>query len=262
MISQKPLRKSKLKPDLLTLCLINSSRLEKLLNSRIATTSKLTTLRQVVKQPTEETWTYKKLDQPIETVLHREIADKFGDMKVLLPVLQYTKQATSELGIWCADQVWAKALSDDVLPKLEASIDRENDSEAQSPEVIQEEISRVEKIRRIVKSHPQKSPLDAGQLSSKVELLLELFRHHFAKTDEPKCIVFTEQRNTAKVLLELCEKLEIPNLRPGVLVGVRSIDLTARFTFRQQFLALMKFRKGELNCLVGSVKSFFLDESC
>lgn len=175
-------------------------------------------------------------------------------MKILHPVFQFSKEATSELGTWCADRVWIKALSDDVLPRLEGTIVRENDSESQSPELIQREISRVNEIAQIVKSHPQKHPLDTGQLSSKVEILLSLFHHHFGDSSDKKCIVFTNKRNTAKVLFDLCEELKLPNLRPGILVGVRNIDLTAKVTFRQQFLALLKFRKGEINCLVSFLK--------
>lgn len=49
-------------------------------------------------------------------------------------------------------------------------------------------------------------------------------------------------------MLRLCEKLEIPNLRPGVLVGINH-DLIGSTTFRHQFLILAKFRQGEINCL-------------
>ncbi|KAJ5246236.1 dicer-like protein 1 [Penicillium chermesinum] len=226
-----------------------ASQLEDLLDSRIATTLKLPLLRQVVQRPSEETWPYKKLGPPFETELYQKIIAGYGDIKSLQPVFQFTKQASSELGIWCTDRIWEKALSDDVLPKLEGSVNRGTKLESQSPEMVEKEISRIHEISQIVRAHPKDHPLGAGQLSSKVELLLTLFQHHFGNSDNKKCIVFIEKRNTAKVLFELCQQLEIPNMRPGVLVGVRNVDLTARFTFRQQFLALVRFRKGEINCL-------------
>lgn len=211
-------------------------------------------LRRFVKKPTEETWTYKQLDEPFATELYQAMKSKFGNIKALAPVYRFTLNATSELGRWCADQLWAQALADDVLPKLEGVVFRDCDIESpeQTADETRHDIMKVKEAYEVVSSHEHKHPLDPGQLSPKVELLLDQLRKHFRESMEKKCIVFTQRRNTAKALLRLCETLDIPNLRPGILVGVRNSDITGSITFRHQFLVLVKFRQGEINCLVNT----------
>lgn len=209
-------------------------------------------LRRFVSKPTEETWTYRKLDEPFATELYRAMKSKFGNIKALGSVFRFALNATSELGRWCADQVWTQVLADDVLPKLEGIVSRDCNAESQkqTTEEVQLDIMKVKEAYEIVKAHKQEQPLNPGQLSPKVELFLDQLRKHFRESMNKKCIVFTKRRNTAKVLLRLCETLEIPNLRPGILVGVRNSDITGSITFRHQFLVLVKFRQGEVNCLV------------
>lgn len=228
--------------------------LELLLDSEIATTTHLTMLRRFVKKPAEETWTYGKLDEPFPTDLYQAMKDKFGNIKALAPIFRFALNATSELGRWCADQVWAQALADDVLPKLEGIVSRDCDLETQkqAAKETQHDITKVKEAYEIVSAHQHKQPLEPGQLSPKVELFLDHLRKHFRESKDKKCIVFTKRRNTAKALLRLCETLEIPNLRPGILVGVRSSDITGSITLRHQFLVLVKFRQGNINCLVSS----------
>ncbi|KAJ5654049.1 hypothetical protein N7490_001052 [Penicillium lividum] len=223
--------------------------LEVLLNSQIATTSNLCSLRAIIRKPTEETWTYNRLARPFETPLLKRMKDKFGDMKALAPVFRSAWDASSELGIWCADQIWAKALAEDVIPKIEGAINKEPTQSLTTVGDILRDARRVKEACETVKGHFFPSPLEPGQLSSKVEILVGILGHHFRQSLDKKCIVFTERRNTAKILLQLCERLKILNLRPGVLVGVRNSDSIGTTTFRQQFLALVRFRKGEINCL-------------
>ncbi|KAJ5107010.1 hypothetical protein N7456_003685 [Penicillium angulare] len=223
--------------------------LELLLDSQIATTSNLSALRQIVSKPTEEICSFKKLAEPHETELFKTMKDKFGDIKALAPIFGFAWAASSELGSWCADRVWAKTLVEDVIPKLDACLARENLEGSGDTNQVEKDIDRAKKACEIVKAHHFKSPLEPGQLSSKVELLLAIFSRHFGHEKNKKCIVFTEKRNTARVLLDLCEQLSIPNFRPGVLVGIRKSDLTGATTFRKQFLVLHRFRQGEINCL-------------
>lgn len=236
----------------MTALLIPKRHLELLLDSEIATTSHLTMLRQIVKKPTEEAWTYRKLNEPVTTELYGNMKLKFGHIRALNPVFQFAFHATSELGRWCADQMWAQALAEDVLPKLEGIVARDchQNSEEKTVEETQNDITKVREAYEIVRAHEHKSPLESGQLSSKVEFFLEKLTKHFGESTDKKCIVFTQRRNTARALMRLCETLKIPNLRPGVLIGVRSSDITGSVTFRHQFLVLVKFRQGEINCLV------------
>ncbi|KAJ5674560.1 dicer-like protein 1 [Penicillium maclennaniae] len=231
-----------------------ATRLEKLLDSEIATTSNLTLLRQVVRKPEEETWTYNKLDLPFPTELYRQIERGFGNVKALKPILQFSLNATSELGTWCADQVWEYAVAEDVLPKLEGVMSKDLDADSasssskQSPEEIQKDIMLMKEACHIVRCHQFKHPSGRDQLSPKVELFIQQLFKLFATSKERKCIVFTQRRNTAKTLVRLCEKLDIPNLRPGVLVGIRD-GLIGSANFSHQLHVLAKFRQGEVNCL-------------
>ncbi|KAJ5152375.1 hypothetical protein N7492_010670 [Penicillium capsulatum] len=223
--------------------------LETLLYCQIATTARPALVRQVVHRPTEETWEYGKLEAPFKTELYHKLRENFGDIKALDPIFRFAWHASSELGRWCADQVWAQALADEVIPKLEGIVGREEKGGLEYTQNVRKDIDRVKEARRIVDASIIKHPRESGQLSSKAEMLISILTHHFGDDKERKCIVFTERRHTAKTLLRLCEELNIPNLRPGVLVGVRKSDLTGTATFRNQFLVMMKFRQGEINCL-------------
>lgn len=207
----------------------------------------------------EEEWVYDKLPPPSETNLHGTLKTKYGDMPILEGAFRFSSVASSELGVWCADQVWALALADEVLPKLEGSIGKVTDSDPQDSEKASEEIKRIQEASQLVKEYIADQAFTPSDLSSKVELLMRKLQEQFAKCPDTKCIVFTQRRNTAKVLLQLCEKLQIPNLRPEILVGVRKGDaIGMNSTFRRQFLVLVKFRKSEVNCLV----SFCTKKDC
>ncbi|KAJ5705739.1 hypothetical protein N7536_001428 [Penicillium majusculum] len=227
-----------------------ATQLETLLDSRIATTSDLALLRNFVNKPIEEEWVYDKLPPPFETNLHSMLKSKYGDMSILEGAFRFASVASSELGAWCADQVWALALADEVLPKLEGSIGKVTDSDLQDSEKTSGEIKRIQEANQLVKEYIANQTFQPSDLSPKVELLIRKLQEQFSKSPDTKCIVFTQRRNTAKVLLQLCEKLQIPNLRPGILVGVRKGDAVGmNSTFRGQFLVLVKFRKSEVNCL-------------
>lgn len=221
------------------------------MDCRIATAPNMDLLRQYVSKPTEEEWVYQKLLPPSETELYTMLKTRYGDMQHLSGTFQFAYVASSELGPWCADQVWALALADEVLPKLEASIMKDAGGDPQVLEKAQSDVKRANEASEFVKKYISDNAFRPVELSSKVELLLKSLTEQFVKWPEKKCIVFTERRNTAKVLLQLCQEKRIPNLRPALLVGARKGDLVGKnVTLNQQFLALMNFRKGDVNCLV------------
>ncbi|KAJ5563547.1 hypothetical protein N7535_008711 [Penicillium sp. DV-2018c] len=227
-----------------------ASQLETLLCSRIATPSDLSVIRQFVNTPTEEEWVYEKLRPSFKTDLHAALEAKYGNMSQLESVFRFASVASSELGAWCADHMWALALADDVVPRLEANISKDSNVGNQSSQKIAEEIRRVQEANQSVKEYVANQQISPNDLSSKVELLMTKLREQFLKLPDTKCIVFTQRRNTAKVLLQLCEKLEIPNLRPEALIGIRKGDVPGmNLTLRRQFLILSQFLKGDLNCL-------------
>lgn len=181
------------------------------------------------------------------------MTDRFGDISSLAGVFGFAWKASSELGKWCSERAWVYALGDDVLPKLEGKIDKKlnSDTPIQVPESAYKEVERIKEASDIVKSHSSNHPSAPGQLSPKVQLLCDKLSKYFGQPTDTKCIIFTERRSTVKVLLELFTILNIPHLHAGALVGIRSGDIDGmNTTFRQQFVTLVKFRKGEINCLV------------
>ncbi|KAL2840996.1 hypothetical protein BJY01DRAFT_257202 [Aspergillus pseudoustus] len=211
-------------------------RLEELLDSKIATASELTQLHRFIQRPKEEVWIHNKIQAPFGTKLYNLLETRFGDIDDLKSAFRFAWRASSELGRWCADGIWKQVFSDSVLPGLEGKS--------------QEEMARLQEANEIANRHMLNHPDEPGELSSKVQLLRKKLAEHYQENPETKCIVFTEMRYTALMLLELFHVLQVFRIRPGLLIGARSDDVTgANTSFRQQFLALVKFRSGEINCL-------------
>ncbi|EPS32555.1 hypothetical protein PDE_07515 [Penicillium oxalicum 114-2] len=228
-----------------------AARLEMLLNSKIATTADLTGLRQVVSKPIEETWTYSKLEPPFATKLYTQLEQSFGKVKSLEPAFRFAWTASSELGEWCADQIWSQALREDVIPYLQSNTGAHSAQVScdQTQTQTEEELLNAKKAYEMVQNYALHHPLAPGQLSSKVQLLVDRLALYFSESSERKCIVFTDRRNTAKALMHLCERLAIKNLRPGILIGSRKSDITGNVTFRYQFEVRGQFQDGTVNCL-------------
>ncbi|KAL4741976.1 hypothetical protein BDV11DRAFT_212303 [Aspergillus similis] len=198
--------------------------LELYLDSKIATASQLSQIHHFVKRPNEEVWVHDRLERPFGTELYSLMESRFGDIKDLKPIFR-----------WCSDGVWKHVFSAKVLPKLEGKL---------------EELSRLHDASQIANSHKLGNPDERGQSSHKVQVLRRKLAEHYRENPETKCIVFTTMRYTALMLLELLNALEIPHLRPGLLVGARTDDLAGpNISCREQFLALIRFRSGEINCL-------------
>ncbi|KAL2783565.1 hypothetical protein BJX66DRAFT_349313 [Aspergillus keveii] len=211
-------------------------RLEELLDSKIATASELSQIHRFIQRPREEMWIYNKLPAPFGTKLYNLLESKFGDIEDLRSAFRFAWRASSELGRWCSDGIWKQVFSASVLPRLEGKS--------------QEEMSRLQEANDIASSHILSGPDEPGELSQKVQLLRKKLAEHFQENPDTKCIVFTEMRYSALMLLELFNALGVPRVRPGLLIGARSDDVTgANISFRQQFLALVRFRSGEINCL-------------
>lgn len=224
-----------------------------MLDSTIATTSNFTLLRQFVSRPVEVVWEYDKLKSPFATELYKSMKKDFGDIGSLEGVFRSAWTASSELGSWCSDRIWIHALGEDVIPRLEGKITKclSPYTSSQISENANAEIARVREASDIVSRYSFSNPNTPGELSPKVQLLRKELSNRFCHSTDSKCIVFTQKRYTAKILHELFTALDIPFLRPGVLVGVRSGDIMGmNSSFRQQFVSLIKFRKGEINCLV------------
>ncbi|KAI5302309.1 cell cycle RNA binding protein whi3, partial [Ascosphaera pollenicola] len=229
--------------------------LEALLDSRIATTSNLDLLRQSVARPTEEIWRYDRLKKPIETPLFTKLKENYGKLPVLKPLFNAALEANSILGHWCADLIFLYGLNEDVLPKLEgraakqpSAFSREGAKPAK--EISQEEAQKVREAGEIVRSHDFGYPTDPDALSSKVRLLLERLTDRFSRPTDTKAIVFVKTRYTAQILSDLFKRVGPEFLHPDVLIGHRAHDpIQLNVTSREQFMVLVRFRKGDVNCL-------------
>jgi endoribonuclease Dicer len=224
-----------------------------LLDSRISTTSNLTLLRQVVSRPREQVWKYRRLGPTFKTALYECLESRFGDMDCLSKTFTFSFIATSELGEWCSNRVWAYALAEAMLPKLHGRITSSFRRLATKDTTtkIEADTKRLEQAHEIVVNYKSQNANILSQVSSKVLLLYEMLSKQFEDQPDTKCIVFTRQRHTARLLGDLFTVLKVPNLSTGVLIGVRSgDDAGMNNTYHQQFKVLMSFRRGGLNCLV------------
>lgn len=228
------------------------------MHSKIATASNLALLRQVVSRPEEEQWKYPALKKPFKTALHQILEEEYGDMECLKPIFTFSYEASSHLGPWCADHVWSGALSEKMLPRFHGKITstcKRLGGEAATQKA-ETEVSRLKEISELIANY--KMPNGSNileQLSDKVRVLYQHLIKRFEEAPNTKCIVFTKQRNTAKLLEAVFKQLHVPNMRPGVLVGIRSGDIGGmNSTYHQQFKTTIEFRKGELNCLVSYSK--------
>ena len=199
---------------------------------------------------------YPQLRLPYMTALSSEIDEKFKDMESLVRLLRCSKEATSELGEWAADHLWCLALTDDESRKIERDIEQTFLSEKyQRPvEILNESIARIREVAEIVKNHtfPPLS-FEDNSVSSKVICLNDYLNSVFERPTDARCIVFVKQRYTARLLTEIFKRIGSPHMTLGLLIGTNSAEAgEMKVSVRQQVLTLMKFRKGDLNCLVGA----------
>ena len=213
-------------------------------------------------RPTEQTWTYERLGAPFETDLYKYLHSRFGDLQGLEKLFHFSKEASSTMGKWCSDWVWSYGLGEDVLPKLEGQSEKRlmRNEDLLSPNRTETEVKRIHDARAVIVKHDFGNPNDSpDHLSSKVRLLHHELSRYFERHTDTKCIVFTNQRHTARILKDLFSRIGTQYLRPGLLIGVRSSDPGCmNVSCRQQIMTLMKFRNGKVNCLVGSAGKFNL----
>lgn len=227
--------------------------LEAMLHCQIATTADLALLRTSVSRPNESIAEYQTLLAPYETDLCREMRTRYGDMESLAKIFKHAKEAASELGEWCADQVLFYAFGEKQSNKLERKVEKEyiKNQDTRPIEMLDQEMNRLHDVQDMVSSwkcvEPTKRP---NGLSPKVLVLRQYLELIFERPTDARCIVFVDKRYSARLLSELFAQIGSPHLRPGKLVGARNGQSDdADSSVRQQILTLNKFRKGLLNCL-------------
>ncbi|KAL8832795.1 MAG: hypothetical protein Q9170_004740 [Blastenia crenularia] len=225
--------------------------LENLLHCQIATTADLTLLKASVSRPNEVVANYSRLLYPFETALYRELQTRYGNMDVLSKFFEYAREATSQLGEWCADHVWTFAMAEQAALRFERKIEKAflKARDTKPIEMLDEEQKRLREVQELVMRWKFTEPLD-NNLSSKVLLLRDYLALIFERQTSTRCIVFVDIRHTARVLYDLFSRIGSPHLRAGMLIGARKGDPgELKTSVREQLLTLNKFKNGVLNCL-------------
>ena len=224
-----------------------------MLDCQIATASDLSLVQASISRPNERILEYEKLQQLHVTSLYAELEARFGEVKALSEVFASAKTATSELGEWCGDHWWLLAFADTELCKIQRKIEKRSIEEEWPVRQRDAELDRLEQAKKFINAWNFPSPASSkNSLSPKVLLLKKYLNFVFERPCDTRCIVFVKKRYTAKLLLSLLDFFSNPNLRTGLLVGTRRGQAgDVKISFRQQVLTINKFRKGELNCLVG-----------
>ncbi|KAL9613891.1 MAG: hypothetical protein Q9167_001569 [Letrouitia subvulpina] len=227
--------------------------LEAMLHCQIATTSDLSLLRMSVSRPEEQIAVYAKLRFPYFTPLSDSLKARYPGLELLNKIFKFVQEATSELGEWCADQVWSFALAEQEAMRLERKIEHSHATNQilKPVEQLDDEIGQLRDAQAFVRNWNFGTPsFDGNSLSSKVILLHSYLRQVFERPSETRCIVFVNRRYTARLLGNLFSRIGPPHMRMDLLIGTRYGDPgDVKISFRQQVLTLTKFRKGELNCL-------------
>jgi endoribonuclease Dicer len=228
-----------------------SRTLETLLHSKIVTAQSMSLLEHSPR-PVDQTWEYDAPPINVETDLFRQLKplhDTIGDD--LNSSFAWAAEASSTLGPWCSDRVWHYDLSESELHKI---LGRYEKSQAyNSLETVKERENAVNRIRQagiIAKTHQfQRLSATTKCLSPKVLLLHEKLSHFYTNDEETRCIVFVEQRKTARILADVFTILRIPNLRPGILVGVGGNTIGGQTeTWKLHEKTMDEFKAGIVNC--------------
>jgi len=228
-----------------------ATELEWLLQSCICTASDLDLVRHSVSRPDEKVASYSTLCEPFETSLHQQLKRQYGNMGVLEKLFAASKRASSELGRWCSDMYWSFALTGAETEKKAWKLQQRFHAvkDGKPMDQLDKEVARLSEAQEAIKRHDFGIPRAShDDLSSKVLVLSEWLQTYFGMPSDHRCLVFVNQRHTARLLHRVFSHIGGPHLRTGILVGDRKgSDL--KVSLREQILTLSKFRSGDLNCL-------------
>lgn len=227
-----------------------------MLHSQIVTASDLSLLRNSISRPTEQVARYAPLQNAYETPLCAKLRKEFGNVTGFPKLFVHAREATRQLGEWCADQLWRFALADEDAHKLETKTERafHADKENRQMTILDAQLDRIRQAKNVIANWKFEAPtLEINSLSSKVIELHRRLGEEMPSNGKGKCIIFVKKRYTARLLGALLPKIEPSHLRVGLLIGTRYGDPgDIKFSFREQVLTLQRFRKGELNCLIAT----------
>lgn len=239
--------------------------LECLLHSQIATATDLS-FQQALKSRVEQVLLYGQLKLPFETEFLAATKARFGHVEVFWKLFNTAKDVAAELGPWCADQYLVDGLAENKLRRYEAIVEQRfyETSTSQSREDLDRNLAEVRRASEYVLGRWKARPdftHEKDDLSVKVQTLAKFLDEQFEWPSKQRCLVFVQQRHSARLLAGLFQRLKITHLHAGFLTGSGNTDLAEqRYTFRQQVVTMARFRNGELNCLfVTSVAEEGLD---
>src|SRR4051794_10146946 len=204
--------------------------LEALLHSQIVTARSMSLLEHSPR-PIDEMWEYENSYKCFETDLFRQLKPLRDIVGLNLTAsFAWASEATSGLGKWCADRIWHYDLSESELHKI---LGRYEKSQAYgSLETAEERKTALDLIRQagVIARNHQFQTLSANTkcLSPKVLLLHRKLSQFYTNNEKTRCIVFVEQRKTARILADVFAILRIPNLRPDILVGVNGNTISGQ----------------------------------
>ncbi|RDA87011.1 hypothetical protein CP532_6707 [Ophiocordyceps camponoti-leonardi (nom. inval.)] len=225
-----------------------ASELETMLCSEIATVSDDVLMQsQAQRQQLETKESYSKLVTPEEarTSLWKKIAALMQDDYGYRIHLDSTLEAASTLGYRCADRYWELLVTESEIVKRTGQA---HGAGAREADKVQDNMRSLQKLIR--ENALDVTPRDVAY-SSKFTTLRDCLEDAFTRQDTRRCIVFVQKRYTALLLADALQRPEqrIEGLIPSYLVGTQSASGLVSMTFRDQVLALQRFRRGETNCL-------------
>lgn len=210
-----------------------AAELEALLHCEIATTADASLQEFTGAALEESTAKYDTLGPEFETPLVHQMMEKLKANKVFKKPLTFSREASKELGAWCADQVWLFVLGDEELKKLQAKTERQYHAKksADPLEVLEKQRLLLEEAQTVVKTHTFNPPdfkvlssspgsMATSNLSSKVILLISILKERFERPTDDKCIIFVRKRYTARALAMLFSHPTVgtPHCKVGTLV--------------------------------------------
>lgn len=205
-----------------------AARLERMLCSKIVTVSEEVLAANTISRPIEHIALYDRLRIDFETPFHSKVKAQYGNVKAFRKFFIISKRIASELGRLASDTYWSLAFAHEQARKLQQQEEFQYNRLSGTHVNIEEldaKIQRLKDAALFVQGHDfGTSSLDVVDLSAKVmkHETSRVAQHALRASDEPRCIVFIEQRQTARLLKLIFDHVGGPNLRCDVLVGVNS----------------------------------------
>ncbi|KAK4540519.1 hypothetical protein LTR36_009157 [Oleoguttula mirabilis] len=232
-----------------------ANELESLLHCHIATTDDMS-LTEAIKKPSEQVLKYATLLQKVsDTALLKSIKARFPDLGMFERQFEAVPEIARHLGRWCADLYLVDALSERKMRRYELQLQkRYYYGPSQAGQKVSQLDDKLATLRDVIefveKAQSQHVAIRPGDFSSKVTELQRYLGYQFERPSSHRCIVFVEARQTAKLLAAAFKSIGTQHMRCGFLIGANTSEIDEdNFTFRAQVMTLMKFRKGDINCL-------------